>query len=66
MVNIILSYLVGYVVGMFITRHIFLKVVKEVYLYGHSRGVDVGINLLRDNGFNEAANFLEKRRREAK
>ena len=60
MLNFVLTYLTGYLMGMFITRHVFLKIIKNVYDHGYKIATQDIIKLLESNGHNMSANIISK------
>lgn len=46
--------------GMFITRHVFLKIIKNVYDHGYKIAAQDIIKLLESNGHNMSANIISK------
>lgn len=60
MLNFVLTYLTGYLMGMFITRHVFLKIIKNVYDHGYKIAAQDIIKLLESNGHNMSANIISK------
>lgn len=60
MLNFVLTYLTGYLMGMFITRHVFLKIIKNVYDHGYKIATQDIIALLKSNGHDMSANIISK------
>jgi uncharacterized protein YneF (UPF0154 family) len=58
MLNFVLTYLTGYLMGMFITRHVFLKIIKNVYDYNYKIATQDIIDLLKNKGHDMSANII--------
>lgn len=58
MLQFIIAYMIGYFMGMFITRHTFLKIIKNVYRSAYTHGLGAAEDLLRKSGHDNSANFL--------
>lgn len=58
MIEFVITYLAGYFIGMFITRHTFLKIIKNVCEISYNEGLKKSEELLRKNGLDSSANII--------